>query len=240
MMRENFLKNAGRKMSMWASVLVLAGLIAACSDDFLDGRQNPSDAVAYVSFFHASPDAPGLTVSVDNRSVFSKIEYTDYSGYMNFYTGDRTFKVSSFNATNSLVDTTFNFTPRYTYSVFFIDQLSGMEALLVRDTAEVPANGKAMVRFVHLSPDTEGLDVKVEGQTSNLFTEQIFKKATGFKEINAGATSFDIKASGDDDVLLSADVTLKSGQYYTIITRGFSEPPQGNNNVLSVQVVQNN
>jgi hypothetical protein len=239
-MKNILLKKAWSKVRWTMCSVALVVMMAACSDDFLEGQQDTA-AVAYVSFYHASPDAPGLSVTVDNRSVFNKIEYTEYSGYLNFYTGNRNFKINSFNATNSLVDTTFSFDRAKTYSVFLIDQLSGIEALLVEDSANAPAAGKAMVRFVHLSPDAAALDVKFDGQTGDpLFGDQTFREASAFKEIAAGTTAFDVKIAGSDDVLLSADnLHFQAGRYYTIITRGFANPPQGNTNVLSVQVIEN-
>jgi hypothetical protein len=240
MKRDNFFKLAWCRMKGIVYCFVLVVLVAACSDDLLDSDTNVP-AVAFVSFYHASPDAPGLSVTVDDRSVFSEIEYSEYSGYLNFYVGERNFKVNPLNASNSLVDTTFTFDLSKSYSVFFIDALSGMEALLTQDTADVPAAGKAMVRFVHLSPDAQALDINFNDQAGDpLFSGQSFKEGSPFKEISAGSNAFEVKSSGSDNTLLSVDdLNLKAGRYYTIITRGYTNPPQGNTNTLSVQVVEN-
>lgn len=239
-MRDAFFKNAWSKVRWIAFVGIFIMLVTACSDDLLDTNYN-EQPIAFVSFYHASPDAPGLTVSVDDRSVFNEIEYSEYSGYLNFYTGNRHFKINTVNAANSLVDTTFQFSTSKVYSVFLIDQLSGMEALLLQDTAETPSAGKAMVRFVHLSPDTSPLNIVVDGEVGDpLFDGQSFKEGSAFKEVSADVTGFEVRTAEGGNVLLSVDdLDLQAGRYYTIITRGFSNPPQGNNNVLSVQVIKN-
>lgn len=238
-MSDVFVKNAWRKVRWVVYSGVFVVLMTACSDDFLDTPSNDYP-VAFVSFYHGSPDAPGLSVSVDNRSVFNEIEYAEYSGYMNFYTGNRNFKIRAENSANDLVDTVFTFKPSETYSVFLIDHLSGIEALLVQDTSEVPSDGKAMVRFVHLSPDAASLDVAFDGQDDALFTDQAFKEGSPFKEVPADVTGFDVRAAGNNDALLTVDdLHLKAGKYYTIITRGYKNPPQGNINFFSVQVVTN-
>jgi hypothetical protein len=98
-----------------------------------------------------------------------------------------------------------------------------------------------MVRFVHLSPDATALDVAFDGQDNALFTNQGFKQGSPFKEVAVTETGFEVRAAGSNDALLTVDdLHLKAGKYYTIITRGFRNPPQGNNNTFSVQVVANN
>jgi hypothetical protein len=96
-----------------------------------------------------------------------------------------------------------------------------------------------MVRFVHLSPDAPAFDVSVSGESGDpLFTNQSFKQATAFQEIDANTYSFDIKNAGASDAVLSAeDIQLVAGRYYTIVTRGFKTPPAGNTNVLSIEVL---
>ena len=239
-MKNNVAKKAWDKRGSILCGIAFVVLLTACAD--LDDSGTSPTPVAFVSLYHGSPDAPDLDVIVDNRSIFSqKFEYTDYTGYLNFYTGNRHFKFNPFNASNALVDTTLNFVQGETYSVFVIDRLSGIEALLVRDSSATPAAGNAMVRFVHLSPDAPAVNVSVIGETgAPLFGSQSFKAASNFKEVSSKTYSFAVKAAGNDTALLTVpDITLRAGKYYTIIIRGFTTPPVGNTNSLSAQVVPN-
>ena len=124
--------------------------------------------VAYVSIYHASPNAPGVDVYVDERPV-NTLEFTDYTGYLNFFTGDRRFKINPFNASNALVDTTLTFDDGGFYSMFIVNDLAKIEALAVRDSASTPASGKAKIRFINLSPDSSPLDVTVNEETTAIF-----------------------------------------------------------------------
>jgi hypothetical protein len=238
-MKHNVVKKAWVTRGSILCSIALIVLLIACDD--LDDSRPTQIPVAFVSLYHGSPDAPDLQVVVDNRSVFNKFEYTDYTGYLNFYTGNRNFKINPFNASNALVDTTLNFAEGKTYSVFVIDRVSSLETLLVRDSAASPASGKAMVRFVHLSPDAPSVNLAVEGETgAPLFGDQSFKVASAFKEVAAKSYSFSVKTAGNDTALLELpDITLHAGKYYTIIIRGFATPPSGNTNALSAQVVAN-
>lgn len=228
-----FLRGNAFKMLSFAAILVL---LTSCLDD--DETPVTPVPLGYVSIYHAAPDAPALDIIVDDNTINNQpFDYTDHSGYLNFRTGDRNLKFSSTNAANALVDSTISVAEGKAYSVFVINTLPSLEILVVEDSSATPASGKAMIRFVHLSPDAP--DMVVVGEDgSSVFEGTSFKEATAFKEVDAKNYSFDIKAAASDDVLLSADnINLQAGGYYTIITRGFVTPPGGNTNVLSVEIL---
>lgn len=217
--------------------VVLVVLLASCMDDD-DSFVNEPVEVAYVSIYHAAPDAPEFDIVVDGRVINDNpFEYSSYSGYLNFFTGNREIKFNAVNAASSLIDTTFNFEDGKAYSLFAVNTVPDVEALLVADSAASPAAGKAMARFVNLSPDAGAFDVTADG-TTPLFVAQSFKQATQFREIDADTYTFAIKnAGGSDPIVSAADVDIIAGKYYTVITRGFVSPPEGNTNVLSVEVL---
>ena len=228
------------KWGKLASVVCFSALLllmASCLDD--DDRANETTPVAYVSIYHASPNAPELDVFVDDRQV-NRLEFTDYTGYLNFYTGERNFKINPFNASNALIDTTVNFDDGGFYSMFIVNNLSSVEALTVRDSASSPASGKAKIRFINLSPDANALDV-ISGEGADpLFAAQAFKQPSNFVELDAAESSFVIKPAGGTDELVSvSDINIQPGKFYTIIARGFANPPSGNNNELSLEVIVN-
>lgn len=218
--------------------LALIVLLASCMDDDEDFVSEPVE-VAYVSIYHASPDAPEFDIIVDGRQINrTPFDYSSYSGYLNFFTGNREITFTAYNANNALIDTTFNFQDQKAYSLFAINRLTNIEALLVVDTASAPAQGKAMARFVHLSPDAPAFDVVSDKGEDPLFTGTSFKEASAFQEIDADTYTFTIRNAGESTGVLSAkDVDILPGRYYTIITRGFANPPDGNTNVLSVEVL---
>lgn len=237
----NFLENIGSRLRSIIGCLLLVVVLASCMDDDNDNITQPIP-VAYVSLYHTSPNAPELDVVVDNNRINSQpFGYTDYTNYLNFRTGDRNFRFNSFNASSALVDTTFNFIDGNFYSLFVINDLSKIEAIVVADSSEAPATGKAKVRFIHLSPDAPAVNIGLDDESATpLFDSKNFKQVTDFVELDAKRYSFNLTNAGTQQELLSAeDIQLREGRFYTIIIRGFVNPPAGNNNVLSVQVVNN-
>lgn len=239
-MKNNFFDFYLEKRGRMASVVCLVALIllmSSCLDD--DDRADPIP-VAYVSIYHASPNVPEVDVYVDERPVNS-LEFTDYTGYLNFYTGDRHFEVNPFNANNTLIDTTVTLVDGGFYSMFIVNNLSNVEVLTVRDSASAPAEGKAKIRFINLSPDATALDVTLNDGSDPMFTNQLFKAPSDFTEVDAEEYSFAVNATGGSDELIStSDIQIHPGRFYTVIARGFVNPPAGNDNTLSVEVIRNN
>jgi hypothetical protein len=227
----DFIRRRALMVLCCAAVMIF---LSGCLDD--NDRVDPVP-LGYVSIYHAAPDAPALDIVVDDRRVNAQpFGYSDYSGYLNFYTGSRKLKFSSVNAANPLVDTVFDVAEGKAYSIFVINRLANIETLVVQDSAATPASGKAMVRFVNLSPDAPAIDVA--STDGSLFTNTSFKQATAFRELDAKTYSFDVKSAASGEVLLTAkDVVVRPGGFYTIVTRGFAAPPAGNTNVLSVEVL---
>lgn len=227
-----------RFRALFFSIALLV-LLTSCMNDDGEFVNRPVE-VAYVSVYHAAPDAPELDIVVDGRVINKNpFDYTSYSGYLNFFTGTRGIRFNSLNANNALVDTTFNFENGKAYSLFAINRITDIEALLVVDSAAAPAPGKAMIRFVNLSPDAPAFEISVPGETNALFNATTFKEASQYIEVDASNYKFEVKNAGTSDVILSAeDVEILPGRYYSILTRGFVNPPPGNSNVLSVEVLE--
>lgn len=220
-------------------IFTIIVLLASCTEDEEKFVTEPVE-VAYVSIYHASPDAPDFDIIVDDRVINARpFDYSSHSGYLNFLTGDRTIRFNATNADNALIDTTFTFEQGKAYSIFAADRVSRIEALLVEDSAASPSANKAMVRFVNLSPDAASFDVSSPEWSAPLFTGQSFKEASAFKEVDARRYTFEVRNAGEEQALVSAvNIDIQPGRYYTIISRGFSTPPAGNTNGLSVEVIE--
>ena len=232
------LKVNGRLVGSSLLVFFLFGTL------FLTSCLNTDDPepleIANVSIYHGSPDAGGLDIIVGSNQINNNsFEFEDYSYYIDFFPGDRQLKFTEHdNLSNVLIDTTFTFEIDKIYSVYIADSLSSIEAVLLNDEFPEAETGKAMVRFVHLSPDVQEINVSIDEE--NLFNEQTFKDGTDFVGINAGTTTLGVVTANElNEVLLNVpDVKFEEGNYYTIILNGFRTPPDGNTNELSADIIE--
>ncbi|HEX6893416.1 MAG TPA: DUF4397 domain-containing protein [Chryseolinea sp.] len=213
--------------------------IVACDPDG-DESVQPSP-VSYVSLYNASPNAPDLDIVVDNRQINTyPFQYSDHTGYLRFYTGDRNLKLGPFGANNIVVDTTITLEDEKAYSIFLVDEFTNAGLLILNDNSEAPESGKAKVRFVNLSPDGEAVLLKVKSESVALTEEKSFKEATDFFEVDANTFDFEVIGSSNSETKLQVPgVELQEGWFYTILVRGYTTPPAGNTNVLSAEVLVN-
>lgn len=224
------------------SLVILSMTMVACDDDDDDDDDIVSQPVAYVSMYQGSPDAPALDILVDGNIINTyPFDYTDYTGFLRFRTGDRSLSFGPYDGNNIVVDTTVSLEEDEVYSIFLAGEYPDQIApLIVQDGDEDPSEGNAMLRFVNLSPDVNTIDLRTEGSTEATFDDQDFREAPMFEEIDAAEYDFEVTDSAGDSVLLDVpNVDLIPGYYYTFIVRGYQTPPSGNNSDLSAQIIVN-
>lgn len=227
------------KISAWSIIFAVLFSFTSCLDD--DDPSTTNIPVAYVALYHGSPDAPALDIEVDNNQInTAPFDYAEYTNYLRFYTGNRNLKFGPYASSSVNIDTTIMFEPNKGYSVFIVDEFENGEVVVLNDNADPAASGKAKVRVINLSPDAGNVDLMVAGETDNWAADLEFKDATEFTEVNAGEFDFEVRASDNDELLLTLPNThLQSRYFYTIIIRGYDTPPEGNTNVLAAQIVLN-
>lgn len=239
--------NCLKRTSIRIPTLVFLGLIismiSGCDLDDDEDLQ-PLPDIAYVGLYHASPDTPPLDVNMENGRInYYPLRYSEYTDYLNFYAGERTMRVNPFNASNVVLDTTFNFEPNVAYSLFYVDEYADIKALLIKDDPESLSDGESAVRFIHLSPDAPEVDlIRMDGEESTALAEgNEYMEATPFSVVESGVQSFTVNSSDSDEELLSLpDLNLRPGGVYTIVAKGYNNPPAGNQNNLNADVLINN
>jgi uncharacterized protein DUF4397 len=222
------------------SIAALVVFLFSCKDK--DDDVVPAVPVAYVSLYNASPDAPDLDIVVDNNRINTyPFSYTDYTGYLRFYTGNRNLKFRPYLANNVAIDTSFTLEADNAYSIFVTGRYNDAKAIFLKDNTTAPASGQSKVRIVNLSPDAGAINLVASDQTTGaLFSNISFQQASDFKEIAATEYDFTVRLSNGQTTLLNVpDIRFQSGWYYTIVLRGFVNPPSGDTNVLSAQIIVN-
>ncbi len=237
-----FFKNKKKwKFSYLLSMVSVVGLLllTGCMDDDDEPVPVITD-VSYVSIYHGSPDTDGLDIIVGNTGQINALpfEYEDYSNYLNFYSGDRNLTFTDANNDVALVlDTMLNFETGETYSLFIADSLRSIEMIKVEDSFPSVADGEAMVRFAHLSPDATSIDAYVDNE--KILSDKSFKEVSEFLPVSSGRETFEIKAAGTDEVLLTIPVIeLLDEEYYTLVINGFVNPPSGNDHDLGSDIIR--
>jgi len=227
------------------TIILLMVILTAC----LDKTETPaSTPTGYVNLYNAAADGTSLDIYLNDSKVnTTPFDYSKYSGYLNFPTGNNTVTFNQYNTTTKLVEITFKVTESKAYSLFTINEEDAQLATLFLLDSSAEANaGKSRLRFIHLSPSfapdpTVVLDLKETGSTeSPFFSNTSYKSASPFIEVASKTYSFDLINKADGTILTTlTDVNLESAKYYTIIARGFVKLPEGENNKITLQLLKN-
>lgn len=228
------------------SFLLLAAaclLTLSCDEDNL---LPPANTNAYISFINASAfqgdgraavETNGRTDTNELRISYMAI-YPEPNRYLPFTEGDC--KVVFKNATRTpLVTGGITTRAGSYYSAILTDSVNTYSAAIVQDDYEaVP--GKALVRVMHFSPD--GGDVILYRDTTKLesFGALHFKQVTPYIAVEPGSNfSFIIRKNDGSNQRVARYFTssLLAGTAYTLLLKGYMQPPDGDLANKSSQIV---
>lgn len=204
------------KISFFLSAIVIASItmLSSCEDE---------KTYADVMVVHASPDAPGVDLLVDDvKKNSAPLNYPDNTGYLSLESGTVNIKVNVAGTSTTVINGDLDLETDKSYSVFAIDEVASITALVLEDDLTMPASGKAHVRFVHLSPDAPAVDIAVAATGAVVFGDIAFEEATAFTPLDAGAYNLDVRVAGTTTVaLVLPTITLQAGKIYTVFAKGF-------------------
>ncbi len=196
-------------------------LFAACSDDDESITQPTPQSNSSVLVIHASPDAPGVDLLVDNNVAGTGLTFPNNTGYLTVNSGTRNIKVNVSGTSTTVIEANLDLSADANYSVFAIDEVSQITALVVQDDLTPPASGNAHVRFLHLSPDAPAVDITLTDGTV-VFGNNSFKDFTTFTPLTAGSYDLQVRAAGTSTVVLQLPgIVLEDGKIYSVFAKGF-------------------
>jgi hypothetical protein len=204
------------KISFFISAIFITSiaLLSSCEDE---------KTYADLMVIHASPDAPGVDLLIDDvKKNSAPLTYPNNTGYLNLESGTINIKVNVAGTSTSVINGDLDMESDKNYSVFANGAVASISALVLEDDLTTPAAGKAHVRFVHLSPDAPAVDIAVAATGTVVFGDIAFKEFTAFTPLDAGAYNLDVRVAGTSTVaLVLPTITLQAGKIYTVFAKGF-------------------
>ncbi|MEY3343704.1 MAG: hypothetical protein RL090_1388, partial [Bacteroidota bacterium] len=146
--------------------------------------------------------------------------FPNSTGYLSVNAGTRNVKVNVAGTSTTVINADLPLTKNNSYSVFAVNTVANIEALVVEDDLSTPASGKAHVRFIHLSPDAPAVDIALDG-AAVVFPDVTFKEYTDFTPLDAGSYDLEVRVAGTSTVALDLDpINLQAGKIYTVFAKG--------------------
>lgn len=212
------IKTMNTNLSKFAAFFLLSAVIvfSSCDKDEDDPKSN-------VMVVHATPDAPGIDVLIDNSvENTTPLTYRNSIGYFDVEPGIRNVKINATGTTTTLINAEVDLNENDYYSIFTVDSLDNISALVVEDDLSTPRDGKAHVRFLHLAPGAPAVDVAVASSGEVVFDNVAYKEGTGFMSVDAGTYNLDVRLAGTATIsLVLPTMTFANGKSYTVYARGF-------------------
>jgi len=219
-----------------STALIVSMFAFGCSDD--DNPVEPGIDISNVNVIHASPDAPGVDLVVDGTVAAANLEFPNNTGYLDVNSGTRKVNVNVTGSSNSVISADLDIAEGVFYSVFAVDSVSKISAIVIEDDLTPPTAGNAHVRFVHLSPNAPAVDITLTDGTI-VFGNKAFKEYTDFTPLTAGSYELQVRVAGTDQVALElGTITVAEGKIYTVFAKGFLGGTGGQS--LGAEIIVNN
>nr|WP_312576216.1 DUF4397 domain-containing protein [Sedimentibacter sp.] len=184
----------------------------------------PKQMNSYVRILHASPNAPAVDIYANGNLIVSNLAYSNFTQYLPVPTGNYNVRVyPTGNTTDALIDTNIYVPEDTVTNVAITGELPEVSLFQVSESI-IPANyGEPCIRFIHLSPDTQSVDIKFEDD-SIVFEDVAYKEVTNYVCALTGTYNFKVTPTGSNDVILTVpDVKLDPNYTYTIYAVGLTE-----------------
>lgn len=234
----HYMRKMKFKWQVFALLFVLP-LTFSCMD--LDSESIGNTPRAYVSFYNGTTAGHEIKIEVDERVYDRKhFDYGQFIEYWYFYTGERSFSFKDPASDQSLLDTAVTLEVEKAYSFFMTEDQGELQTLFIEDSLGFPATGNALVRLVHLSPDSPEVSIYQRDASDPLFQGNEFMEITDFINVTQGETDLLImSADGTEEWARLNDVYLREGRVYTLVIRGKNQAESNSEDALRLQLIRN-
>ncbi|WMJ89196.1 DUF4397 domain-containing protein [Anaerocolumna sp. MB42-C2] len=182
----------------------------------------------YVRVIHTVPDAPNVDIYANDKLIINNLAYGDYTDYLSIPEGR--YKISLYVAgtkNSPVLANMLTVNKNSILTVAAVGNLSDIGLLAIADTNGIRKPGKAMIRFLHLSPNAPAVDITLPDGTV-VFSNIAFKHITNYTDVIPMNYTLQVRAAGTSNVVLTVpDVNLTADKYYTVYAIGLlGEKPE--------------
>ncbi|SDD35723.1 protein of unknown function [Niabella drilacis] len=215
-----------KKISLGSLLLLTIMFLSSCLKDRDNYYDSPEfQNAAAVSIINGAPLGNPLDIQFQGtqRWLLNEFYYTYRTNYTRVYSGARKLYVFNRGESDSLFSKNVTFEERKRYSIFIVDTLSKMDAVLVRDSVMTPKGDSVLLRFANMSPDAGSVDLYIQGNPTPVAQHIGYKNVSTFVSFKSDKDiKFEARAAGSNTVLATSEVkNLYNGNQYTIWTSGF-------------------
>lgn len=181
------------------------------------------NSMGYVRVVHAVPDAPNVDLYANDNLIVNNLSYGDYTEYLEVPAGTYRLSLYPTGTKNSPVLTNMlTVGGNDILTVAAVGELSNIGLLAIMDANTPMSPGKAMIRFLHLSPNAPAVDITLPDGTV-IFGNVSFEQITPYLEVPPMNYTLQVRLAGTTTVVLTVpNINLSSDEFYTVYAIGFA------------------
>jgi hypothetical protein len=183
---------------------------------------------SYIRIFHASPNTSAVDIFLDDALIVRRITYKNFSPYLKIMPGKHNVKVYKSGIRQiPIINTNIDILSKNIITVSAIGMLPEISLLPIIEPSQSRIQGKAYIRFSHLSPNAPNLDVTFEND-KKIFTNVGYKTTTNYIAVNPGIHTFNVNlTSNGERVIYVPNTKLLPNKIYTLYAVGLKDmtPP---------------
>lgn len=176
-----------------------------------------------VRVVNAVKDGKSVDVQVEGTPVYTEVAANGVTDYkeLNAKTAMLTVRQAGVATGDPITENSEILMDGNRYTAFVVSEDVSKSVLrIVRDDV-VPDSGKARIRVLHAAPGGPEIDVTIAGQKDPIFTGVNFKSEAGYKDVEPGLVTLEVRANKASKVLLRvAEVDLRRGTATTVVVTG--------------------
>lgn len=182
-----------------------------------------SQEAAKVRFLHTSPDAPNVDIYVNGQIALKNLPFKQVSNYVSLKAGKYHIDIyPAGNMIDSVLNKKITVEAGKSYTLATIDSVKKLRLLVYENQPEVPAN-EAKMRFIHLAPITQAVDIAVK-ERDVVFPNVQYKQSTEYLGLTPMTVDLELREAGSKNILLPLPkAQFRANETYTIVFIGLSE-----------------
>lgn len=178
-------------------------------------------SMGYVRIIHTVPDAPNVDVYANDTLIVSSLPYGNYTDYVPFSEG--IYQISLYPAGSKDTPVISNLLTVNRNSMMTIaatGMLNSIEFLAITDADMNSKQNKAMLRFLHLSPNAPSVDITFPDGTV-IFSNVSYKQITPYIGVTPMNYTLQVRVAGTPTVVLTVpNIDLVADKFSTIYAIG--------------------
>ena len=195
---------------------------------------NIENGKSLLRIFQAVPQIQSVDVYINEKLLFSNLQFTQFSGYLKLKEGE--YRIDIFEAGTTLqpiISSILDLEKGQILTVASIGNLEDLSLLVINDSVDKKTSlNVSCIRFVHLSYNTPSVDVLVNNKT--LVENLNFKQNISYVDIVPDPYNIEVILNENKESVLAFGARLNANRIYTIYILG--ELP----NLRAIQSVDGN